>query len=93
MAGVPTYQSRIQLSKDDISSAFESLPSRVLSQDQIQNILELHRKEWKLGVISSSRFANLLGEILPLRKVRLEFPNRPIPRMVWGAFSIFELFQ
>jgi len=87
------YTTRLRIAKQHIIKAFESLPSKVLTGDELRRILNENRDYWRLGNITFPEFVERMEENTPLREVRLEFPNRPVIRYCWGDALPFELAQ
>lgn len=91
---MPTsYVQRLQVAKSDIEAAFSSLPSPVLSQLELQKLIEQNRAFWRLGSMPVGRFIAWMLENSQLDFVRIDFKDRPLARFRWRGATVFELVQ
>jgi hypothetical protein len=84
--------SRLSIAKSDILKAFDRLPSTVLRQKDIAQVLEDNRAFWRLAQRTTlGPFIEFLLESTKMRKVRLDLPHRPETLFVWGDASPYAI--
>ena len=87
-------QTRLQIAKPDILTLFQESPSRIYSRRGIGEILSKNRNFWRLAQATTvDDFIAFMVERTQLGAVKLDFPNRPINRYVWGEVAALDLAQ
>jgi hypothetical protein len=82
---------KLQIAKEEIISLFENLPHKIFSHGGIEKLLDENRTSWKLAQsITVSKFILFLLDA-KLKKLRFDFPSRPVIRYTWGDVPLYEL--
>lgn len=83
---------RFQIAKQDILSFFSNNGDRVYTPNDIAEILNTKRRNWRLPVsLTTEKFIQLLVEKTPLKKYSFYFPARNLHRFAWGDVSNYRL--
>lgn len=88
-----SYATRLGIARKDVEKSLSDHGSRVFTLADIREILNGNRDFWRLGAIPIGQFLRLLADQFDFREVRLEFPNRPVARYLWGKATDFEIIQ
>jgi len=87
-------KTRLKIAKPDIVNLFNMLSEKVFTRAQIDEVLSLNRKTWRLTEsMTTYKFIQFLIDEAALSLVRFEFPSRAIIRYVWGEASVFEIVK
>jgi len=84
--------SRIQIAKPDIVGLFEKRGQKVYRGDEIAEILQRNRTNWRLTINQSLvGFIEFLVKRTALNTVKFESAEGPVIRYVWGKANEYEL--
>jgi predicted transcriptional regulator of viral defense system len=87
---------RLDIAGPDIVKAFDAMPKRVFSTDELADVLDQNREFWRLAIRTTVLdFAGFLQR-KGLQKVEIRFLHtgiRPITRYVWKEATPFEVGQ
>lgn len=87
---------RLEIAGPDIVKAFDAMPKRVFTADELSDVLEENREFWRLAIRTTVLdFAGFLQR-KGLQKVEIKFLHtgiRPITRYVWKEATPFEVGQ
>jgi len=87
-------KSDLEKALEPIIRFFLTIGPKVYRRSDLENILTNQRNEWHLKDDTSlERFIRFATEVLPLKQIRLSFPNRPEVRYMYGGCSIYEIAQ
>lgn len=87
-------KSRISIARRDITRFFIESGRRIYRKSDINHILATHRTFWRLTQsMTVNSFLHYLLENTELKQVRVEFPNRPLVRYVWGDADDYSIIQ
>lgn len=83
---------RLKIAESDIFECFDKLPSRLLRQKQIDQIVLSNRKFWRLTrTITNKHVIEFLLDRKKLTLAEFDFPQRKEIRYLWGAVSLYEI--
>jgi hypothetical protein len=85
-------RTRLQIAKADIVRKFDELPTKVLKQSGIAQILTQERGYWRLAQrTNTTEFIDFLVRSGKLKRYNFDFPSRPAHSYVWGDVSLLEI--
>ncbi|MDP3024430.1 MAG: hypothetical protein Q8O10_02740 [candidate division Zixibacteria bacterium] len=84
----------LKIAKNDIIELLDNLPSKILKYSDLENILLINRKNWRVTTTTTvNEFISFLLDQTKLKEAKFNFPYRPELRYIWGEVSNYELIM